>query len=351
MVTFSIITPIYNTSSWLHACVKSIINQSFSDWELILIDDGSTDDSLNICESFSNLDSRIKLIKQSNQGVVAARYNGFLVSSGNFVLFLDSDDKLKLEALEKFANELSVGNYDLLRFGFDYCDLKWNITKTILPPYQGSIDQRTLMVNHQRPLKQYSSSSIWDKVYCRSLISKVFSLTKERHIRHSEDMLFSLTALILSQNTLFMDKSFYLYLQRPGSAIHALNPNSISDKESYIEGLFELSNILPKEYHNGLDGLIQEESNDAIGYILYNGSNYGLSYSGLCLLIFNLRSSAIYRSHVKLKSLKPKYLIRDLLFQMAPIFSLFLMLRVKIDKIKSKFYMNLLFGSVFLVSS
>ena len=95
----SIIIPIYNAAQWLHRSVESVLRQDYSDWELILVDDGSSDESLQKCEAYSSINNRIKVLHQDNQGVTAARYTGFLQAKGEYVYFLDSDDSLILNAL------------------------------------------------------------------------------------------------------------------------------------------------------------------------------------------------------------------------------------------------------------
>ncbi|WP_235009751.1 glycosyltransferase family 2 protein [Algoriphagus boritolerans] len=328
----SVIVPCYNSEIWLPNCINSVLEQSYYNWELILINDGSSDSTLDLCKTYSNLDTRIKFVDQTNQGVVVARYNGFLASSGKIILFLDSDDKFKPQAFELVARVMDSNNYDLLRFGFDYCDHNWNSLRRNFPDISGTVNQRKLMLELEDPLKNYSSPSIWDKAYTRNLAEKVFSLTKDIRIRHSEDMLFSLTALILSQNTLFIQNSLYLYLQRPGSMIHSLNRTSISDKELYIKSLKKLTNELPKGFRKRMDDLVNKESNEAIVYILANASLYSKNYIYLCQLISSLRKSFIYQEHVFGKSWRLKYIFRDLLFYIPFIFSFLLLTRAFVLK-------------------
>lgn len=96
----SVIIPIYNAETWLHQSVNSIINQTYKDWELILVDDGSTDSSLEVCNKFALSNSKIKVIHKSNGGVTSARYFGLRSSKGQFVVFLDADDMLYPSALQ-----------------------------------------------------------------------------------------------------------------------------------------------------------------------------------------------------------------------------------------------------------
>ena len=100
-VEVSVIVPIYNVSNFLPKCLQSIIEQSFKDIEIICINDGSTDNSLDILNSFARLDERIVLINQPNQGVSKARNNGLAAAKGKFLLFIDGDDYIASDFIEK----------------------------------------------------------------------------------------------------------------------------------------------------------------------------------------------------------------------------------------------------------
>ena len=123
----SIIIPIYNAARWLHRSVESVLRQDYSDWELILVDDGSSDESLQKCEAYSSINNRIKVLHQENQGVTAARYTGFLQAKGEFVYFLDSDDSLIQNALSP-AKIVAV-----------FADPDEKTAKVVVPDYQLSL--------------------------------------------------------------------------------------------------------------------------------------------------------------------------------------------------------------------
>lgn len=98
----SVIIPVYNTAKFLSTCIKSVINQTFEDIEIILVNDASTDNSIHICNTFKEKDNRIILIdKQQNRGVEKARYDGILAAKGEYICFVDSDDWLEKDALKK----------------------------------------------------------------------------------------------------------------------------------------------------------------------------------------------------------------------------------------------------------
>lgn len=113
----SVVVPVYNTDLFLDKCIESIVNQSFTDWECILIDDGSTDRSGTICDEWEERESRIKVIHQSNSGVSVARNHGLSVAKGEFIAFVDSDDWLDLDYFESLYSLLIKTGADLVISG------------------------------------------------------------------------------------------------------------------------------------------------------------------------------------------------------------------------------------------
>src|SRR5690554_319094 len=101
-ILFSIIVPVYNTERYLKKCIESIINQSYTNIEIILVNDGSEDLSPSICNEYSKKDPRIKVIHKRNGGLSDARNHGIKAATGDFILFVDSDDYIKDDACEKF---------------------------------------------------------------------------------------------------------------------------------------------------------------------------------------------------------------------------------------------------------
>ena len=108
---FSIVVPVYNVEKYLKECISSILNQSFNDYELILVDDGSTDASGKICDEYASSDSRIKVIHKPNGGLVSARQSGISVATGDYVIAVDSDDCIELGMLELISSAIRENNY------------------------------------------------------------------------------------------------------------------------------------------------------------------------------------------------------------------------------------------------
>lgn len=116
MNTISIIVPVYNVEAYLAKCVESLIHQTYRSLQIILVNDGSTDNSLIIAEQLAAKDSRIELYSQPNQGLSAARNTGMQYAIGEYISFIDSDDYIALDFYESLIN--AIGDYDFIQFGY-----------------------------------------------------------------------------------------------------------------------------------------------------------------------------------------------------------------------------------------
>ena len=103
----SVVVPVYNTVRYLKKCIDSIVKQSFIDFQIILVDDGSTDGSERICDEYAKADSRIKVIHQTNSGVVRARKTGLKAADGDYIYYVDSDDWIDENIIKSFMDILS----------------------------------------------------------------------------------------------------------------------------------------------------------------------------------------------------------------------------------------------------
>lgn len=117
---FSVIVPVYNAKRYLRKCVESVCAQSYSDWELILVDDGSTDGSGKLCDSFAEYDSRIHVVHQKNSGVVIARKAGIGQAKGEYVFYVDADDWIEPDCLADADARIRETGADLVTYGFRY---------------------------------------------------------------------------------------------------------------------------------------------------------------------------------------------------------------------------------------
>ncbi len=117
---FSVIVPIYNVEKYLPFCIESVLNQTFTDFELILVNDGSTDNSLSICNHYAEKDSRIVIIDQQNKWLSGARNSGIKVAKGDYFIFIDGDDAIKQDALIKINQK--ANDCDFIGYYYTYID-------------------------------------------------------------------------------------------------------------------------------------------------------------------------------------------------------------------------------------
>lgn len=127
----SIIMAVYNNEKYFPIAVNSIINQTFTDWELVIVDDGSTDRTPQIADDFANQDSRIKVIHQENQWIFRSYNNGYAAASGKYVFIVNSDDTINPESLQRIHDVAEIDDADMIMFNLQmyYCDNEQNITE------------------------------------------------------------------------------------------------------------------------------------------------------------------------------------------------------------------------------
>ena len=146
----SVIIPVYNTEKYLRECLDSVINQTLKEIEIICVDDGSTDSSLNILKEYANKDNRFTIITQQNLHAGVARNAGLTVVKGEYVSFLDSDDYIKFEYLEKLYNKIVLEKADICICKKFILDSRTNIVKE---------DDNSLKIN-MLPFKSFVSETI-----------------------------------------------------------------------------------------------------------------------------------------------------------------------------------------------
>lgn len=173
---FSVIVPIYNVEEYIHKCITSILNQTCKDFELILVDDGSPDNCPIICDEYAQNDSRIKVIHKANGGIVNARYNGVKVSTGTYVIFVDGDDWISQDYLERTKKIIDDFSPDIICYGH-YLASQDNFVKCQLPYESGYYDQSKI-INNIFPILMEDTRAVsftptlWAKAFLRELYTQ-----------------------------------------------------------------------------------------------------------------------------------------------------------------------------------
>lgn len=232
----SIIVPIYNVKCYLDKCIESILKQTFKNFELILINDGSEDTSLEICRKYEKLDKRIIVINQSNGGVSRARNAGLEIARGKWIGFVDADDYIDKDFYEILVKKsLKYKNVDIACCGVKVIDV--NSTKIKHLQYAHIPQQETLLSKEDaylhffHPSKRYLYWSPWDKII-RADIAKKFRFEPGR--KYAEDFFYCFQCITESNAILYIPEKKYNYLIRPGSAIQSARFTKSSFDSSYF---------------------------------------------------------------------------------------------------------------------
>lgn len=223
MVRLSIVVPVFNTGLYLPSCINSILSQSFSDFDLLIIDDGSTDDSVVICDEFANKDNRVQTIHKNNGGVSSARNVGLDNARGEWVLFIDSDDLLPYHALELLM-KYAENDVDMVYGAIRKFDESEENVETIPVDKEGtqSIDDAldAFIAPKQRPgdWQRY----LFNRIYRLSII-RDFGLHFHSDIFYKEDGLFVVQYLChCDKKVMCIQDVVYFYRQTSMSAMGSL---------------------------------------------------------------------------------------------------------------------------------
>jgi len=223
----SIIVPVYNSESYLRRCILSIINQTYYNLDIILINDGSSDSSLNICKEFSEKDKRITVISTKNKGASHARNIGLSSSKGQFVAFVDSDDYLEQNSIEQCVFLMQNNNdIDIVSFNWNTCYDDGRIIKTKV------FDQETQIINKTELINAislndfaYGGGFVWNKFFRRSLIDKSNYYFDESLIFY-EDKLWTIGIANNSNKVLGTNFVGYNYCIHDSSLSHSSNSST-----------------------------------------------------------------------------------------------------------------------------
>lgn len=232
----SIIIPVYNTQDYLKECLKSATEQTFDDIEIICVDDGSTDGSVDIVKEFEKNDARVHLISQKNSGVSVARNTGIKNSKGTYILFLDADDVLDKDCVRKAYEKIIKTKSDIVAFGtFTVCgenvEKRWDFD-IIKKLADGKLNSKDLSVVINL------MHNIWDKLYRRDfLIENDIQFPVGYKI--GEDGVFNILCYLNDAKYSYLPECLYNYRVYQGSTVHRIESSILHNIEAfnYIERL------------------------------------------------------------------------------------------------------------------
>lgn len=215
MCEISILVPVYNVEKYISKCIKSILEQSFKNFELILVNDGSTDKSLDICKKFELIDSRIRIINKKNGGLSSARNTGIENAKGKYIIFIDGDDYIHYQMIELLYKGATICNADI-----SMCDfLKVKEDQTINMKDLNYKHNDNIIYSSQEALnKLYTSENVKFIIACNKLYKKsLFNNLRYDIGKIHEDEFIIHKLLFKSKKICYIPKKLYYYLQHDKS--------------------------------------------------------------------------------------------------------------------------------------
>lgn len=223
---FSIIIPVYNVEDYLAYCLDSVMNQSFRDFEVILVNDGSTDKSGEICEAYARkYPEHIRLIHQENQGLVKTRVTGLHRVGGEICIFVDSDDALRLDALEKIHEVFAKTDCDMVLYAATR-DADFQSDFGRFPFENGKCFVETEKKQLYRLLvKTGELNPLWTKTAKRGLYEEIMrDYDSNWGVSYGEDLHMSMPLLTKARKIVWLDEKLYFYRVRKGSICNSFIP-------------------------------------------------------------------------------------------------------------------------------
>lgn len=250
----SVVIPVYNTEKYLRACLSSLVNQTYSNIEIIIINDGSSDDSGLICEEYSKSDERITFIDKDNEGVSVARNIGITLAKGEWIHFLDSDDFLDLDAFEKLINIASNTNCDVIQFGlrrFRAGNIVGENKPSNYREYQNL--ELFLRENELKPVAAWLH-------FIKSSIIKNNKIRFNEKLKHNEDMLFVYSFYCHSKKIVVINDIIHNQVLREDSVSHKpIEIKVLRDKLLFLSELCDYvrNQRLIKQYKEEINELFK----------------------------------------------------------------------------------------------
>ncbi len=219
----SIIVPVYNVEKYLRRCLDSIINQTYQDIEIIVVDDGSTDASKHICDEYAKIDSRISVIHKENGGVSSARNVGLARSNGEWVLFVDADDYLPNDALSFYISVVETVEVDMVLGSYVELNTNNDIIKSDSRVFEKQISMLDSLLLFYKSDTNLFQGYIWNRLMRRSIITKN-KLEFNESIFFKEDGLFAVQYMVnCGQPCFYSSKIVYNYLKHDNSSMFQYN--------------------------------------------------------------------------------------------------------------------------------
>lgn len=290
---FSVVVPVYNAEKYLSKCIDSVLTQTYQNFELILVDDGSTDNSGKICDEYATKDSRIVVVHQMNQGHTMARRKAISVAKGDYFLFLDSDDYWDSNLLETIDDAITASHCDMVIFKYRRIT---NSGEFISESETLFADKDIFSKENGTPLYQAlirgALNSLCTKAVSAELVDNK-DYTYYQNIRYGEDLLQNLPFIFNAHSIIYLDRPMYNYRSNPVSITNNFSPKMFNDMVTVWNVLLEYLIEHDMKNHDNLKLLYHSVYKNMINYE-YSLMNASLPLSDKVKLLNEIRLLPLY---------------------------------------------------------
>jgi glycosyltransferase involved in cell wall biosynthesis len=227
----SVVVPVYNVEKYLNQCIDSLLQQTLKDIEIILINDGSTDNSASICDSYGAKYDNVKVVHQENHGISIARNKGIDVARGTYIGFVDSDDYVAHHMYEHLLNLAEIHQADIVKAAHVRFRDHSDIHVVTLPSDLGDCSIEGGELAFCKYYKNKINVTVWDSIYHR----KIFRLVQFPDGRINEDEFFTPKALFVARKVCFSNEPLYCHRLRPGSIMQTFSLKRLDSVVSCID--------------------------------------------------------------------------------------------------------------------
>lgn len=290
----SVIIPIYNVEIYLKKCINSIINQTYSNLEIILVDDGSTDESGDICDYYANIDNRISVIHKTNSGQSDARNVGIDMCNGDYIYFIDSDDYANLNALERLLKLAETMDADLVIADINIVNEDYIILETTASK-MGYIEIFTPEEGVDRFIEL--DWGPWNKLYSNNIFKNIRFPSKKIH----EDEAIMLHIFFYTTKIVYTHEKLYNYLKRSDSTTGvSYSKKKIDWFEAWKENVDFSKTNFPNSYKKALSKLVVTAVYNLDNLILMNDKNANILKKSILETLNKYQKEIYFNKHISI---------------------------------------------------
>ena len=257
----TIIVPVYNAEKYLDKCITSLVNQTYKNLEIILVDDESPDNCPKLCDEWTKKDQRIKVIHKKNGGVSSARNMGLEIAKGEYILFIDSDDYIEINCLEECMKIIEKYNLDIIKFGYQKeLNHYFRKNKFTVPVNRCIEESEYNKLIYKYILTTPDFYNIWNAIIRKQICQENKFDTS---LTMGEDYLYFVRCVSKSQKIYFLDSCFYHYIINNDSITHKFNiEKNVNKLKNCLTANLKIQEIINKKnYFNENDYIIQSIKN------------------------------------------------------------------------------------------